>query len=52
MIAQIYTLNPRYLAGLIYGYRIEEIENPLTKKASNLNKIIDELAKGKKIEKF
>ena len=34
------------------GYRIEEIENPLTKKTRYLDKIIDELAKGKKMEKI
>ena len=48
------TLNPNAekITGLICGYRIEEIENPLTKKARYLDKIIDELAKGKKIEKI
>ena len=48
------TLNPNaeLITGLICGYRIEEIQNPLTKKARYLDKIIDELAKGKKIEKI
>lgn len=48
------TLNPNAekISGLICGYRIEEIQNPLTKKARYLDKIIDELAKGKKIEKI
>lgn len=48
------TLNPNAekITGLICGYRIEEIQNPLTKKARYLDKIIDELAKGKKIEKI
>jgi hypothetical protein len=48
------TLNPNaeLITGLICGYRIEEIENPLTKKARYLDKIIDELAKGKKMEKI
>jgi hypothetical protein len=48
------TLNPNAekITGLICGYRIEEIQNPLTKKVRYLDKIIDELAKGKKIEKI
>ena len=48
------TLNPnaKKITGLICGYRIEEIQNQLTKKARYLDKIIDELAKGKKIEKI
>ena len=47
-------LNPNadLITGLICGYRIEEIENPITRKARYLDKIIDELAKGKKIEKI
>jgi hypothetical protein len=40
------------ITGSICGYRIEEIQNPLTKKVRYLDKIIDELAKGKKIEKI
>ncbi|GMV78680.1 MAG: hypothetical protein AMXMBFR79_18100 [Chitinophagaceae bacterium] len=48
------TLNPKAekITGLICGYRIEEIQNQLTKKVRYLDKIIDELAKGKKIEKI
>lgn len=48
------TINPNAekINGLICGYRIEEIQNPLTKKVRYLDKIIDELAKGKKIEKI
>lgn len=48
------TLNPNAekITGLICGYRIEEIQNPLTKKERYLDKIIDELAKGKKLEKI
>lgn len=48
------TLNPNSekITGLICGYRIEEIQNTLTKKARYLDKIIDELAKEKKIEKI
>ncbi len=44
--------NAEKITGLICGYRIEEIKNPLTKKVRYLDKIIDELAKGKKIEKI
>ncbi len=48
------SLNPNanLITGLICGYRIEEIENPLTKKARYLDKIVDELAKGRKMEKI
>ena len=48
------TLNPnaKLITGLICGYRVEEIENPLTQKARYLDKVIDELAKGKKLEKI
>lgn len=47
-------LNPNaiLIKGVICGYRIEEIENPLTRKARYLDKIIDELAKGKSLEKI
>ena len=38
------------IKGLICGYRVEEIENPLTQKVRYLDKLVDELAKGKKIE--
>jgi len=46
-------LNPKahLITGVICGYRIEEIENPLTKKVRYLDKLVDELAKGKKMEK-
>ncbi|MCC6452782.1 MAG: DUF2200 domain-containing protein [Acidobacteria bacterium] len=48
------TLNPnaRLITGSICGYRVEEIENPLTQKARYLDKLIDELAKGRKMEKI
>jgi hypothetical protein len=47
-------LNPNadLIKGVICGYRIEEIENPLTKKVRYLDKLIDELAKGRKMEKI
>ncbi|MDX1936758.1 MAG: DUF2200 domain-containing protein [Flavihumibacter sp.] len=48
------TLNPHahLITGVICGYRIEEIDNPLTKKTRYLDKLVDELAKGKKMEKI
>lgn len=48
------TLNPnaKLITGVICGYRVEDIENELTQKARYLDKIIDELAKGKKLEKI
>jgi hypothetical protein len=44
--------NAEQIKGVICGYRIEEIDNPLTKKARYLDKLIDELAKGRKLEKI
>jgi hypothetical protein len=44
--------NPILINGTICGYRIEEIEDPLTKKVRYLDKLVDELAKGKKMEKI
>jgi len=41
----------RLITGVICGYRIEEIENPITKQVRYLDKLVDELAKGKKMEK-
>jgi hypothetical protein len=48
------SLNPNaeLITGLICGYRIEEIDNLLTKKVRYLDKIIDELANGKNIQKI
>jgi hypothetical protein len=43
--------NAHLITGLICGYRIEEIENPLTRKVRYLDKLVDELAKGRKMEK-
>jgi hypothetical protein len=42
--------NASLITGLICGYRVEEIENPLTQKVRYLDKLVDELAKGKKME--
>ncbi len=44
--------NAHLITGMICGYRIEEIDNPLTKKARYLDKLVDELAKGRKMEKI
>lgn len=48
------TINPNahLITGLICGYRVEEIENPLTQQVRYLDKLVDELAKGKKMEKI
>lgn len=48
------TLNPNahLITGVICGYRVEDIENPLTRKARYLDKLVDELARGKKMEKI
>src|SRR5689334_16663255 len=44
--------NAKLITGVICGYRIEEIENPITKQTRYLDKLVDELAKGKKMEKI
>ncbi|QKK08781.1 MAG: DUF2200 domain-containing protein [Planctomycetota bacterium] len=44
--------NAELIKGVICGYRIEDIENPLTRKARYLDKLVDELAKGRKMEKI
>ncbi|SRR5690606_1870502 len=44
--------NAHLIKGTICGYRIEDIENQLTKKARYLDKLVDELAKGKAMEKI
>ena len=44
--------NAHMITGVICGYRIEEIENPLTKQVRYLDKLVDELAKGKKMDKI
>jgi hypothetical protein len=47
-------LNPNraLITGLICGYRVEEIEEPLMRELRYLDKLIDELAKGRKMEKI
>ena len=44
--------NAQLITGVICGYRVEEIENPLTQQVRYLDKLVDELAKGKKMEKI
>ncbi|WP_407429406.1 DUF2200 domain-containing protein [Arcticibacter sp.] len=47
-------LNPNVhlITGLICGYRVEDIENSLTQKVRYLDKLVDELAKGRKMDKI
>lgn len=44
--------NAQFIKGMICGYRVEEIENPLTKQIRCLDKLVDELANGRKMEKI
>jgi len=44
--------NAHLITGLICGYRIEDLENPVTRQTRYLDKLVDELAKGKKMEKI
>ncbi len=44
--------NAHKITGVICGYRVEAIEDPLIQKVRYLDKLIDELAKGKAIEKI
>jgi len=44
--------NAHLITGVICGYRVEEIENPLTQKVRYMDKLVDELAKGKAMEKI
>ena len=48
------SLNPnaRLITGVICGVRVEEIEEPLTQQIRYLDKLVDELAKGRKMEKI
>jgi hypothetical protein len=47
-------LNPlaHHITGIICGYRVEKIENKLTQKVRYLDKLVDELAKGRKMDKI
>jgi hypothetical protein len=44
--------NVSKITGMICGYRVEEIEDPVIQKMRYLDKLIDELAKGKAMEKI
>ncbi len=44
--------NAQLIMGTICGYRIEDLDNPLTKQVRYLDKLVDELAKGRKMEKI
>ena len=48
------SINPNayLITGVICGYRVEEIENPLIQQVRYLDKLVDELAKGRKMEKI
>ena len=48
------SLNPnvKLITGMICGYRVEEIKDPLTQQVRYLDKLVDELATGKKMEKI
>jgi hypothetical protein len=48
------SLNPNasLITGVICGYRVEEIKDPLTQQVRYLDKLVDELAKGRKLEKI
>ncbi|MFB9843385.1 DUF2200 domain-containing protein [Mucilaginibacter ginsenosidivorans] len=52
--AQAPALNPNVskITGLICGYRVEEIEDPVMQKVRYLDKLVDELAKGRPMEKI
>ncbi len=51
---QTASLNPKahLITGVICGYRIEDIKDPLTQKVRYLDKLVDELAKGRKMVKI
>ena len=44
--------NVSKITGVICGYRVEQIENPLMQQIRYLDKLVDELAKGKAMEKI
>lgn len=44
--------NTNLITGLICGYRVEDISDPLVQKVRYLDKLVDELAKGRKMEKI
>jgi hypothetical protein len=44
--------NARLITGVICGYRVEDIKNPVTQQVRYLDKLVDELAKNRKMEKI
>ena len=54
MLFQLASLHPNahLITGVICGYRVEEIQDPLTQQVRYLDKLVDELAKGRKMEKI
>ncbi len=44
--------NAGLIKGVICGYRVEDLETPLTQQVRYLDKLVDELAKGRKMEKI
>jgi len=50
--APAYNPNSSLIKGVVCGIRVENIEDPITQKVRYLDKLIDELAQGKKIEKI
>ena len=48
----LFNPNAHLIRGLICGYRVEDIEDPIVQKVRYMDKLIDELAKGKSIEKI
>ncbi|MBO0948498.1 DUF2200 domain-containing protein [Fibrella forsythiae] len=54
MFFQRASVNPNasLITGTICGYRIQDIDNPLTRQVRYLDKLVDELAKGRKLEKI
>lgn len=50
--APAFNENASLIKGVICGYRVEEIEDPLMRKIRYLDKVVDELAKGKSLEKI
>jgi hypothetical protein len=48
----IFNPDAHLITGLICGYRVEKITNPLSQKVRHLDKLVDELAKGRRMEKI
>lgn len=50
--APVMNIHCNKITGIICGYRVEEIEDPIVQKVRYLDKLIDELAKGKAMTKI